>query len=110
MEDLELAVSGCLKTVLPPFPEHLPEKTPLPAIVYQRKGGKTNNTVCDDDYTADFKITIYAKTMSERAQLVKKVRQALRDGGFEQDAAPVYSFDFYSKAHAAVLFYLVDEQ
>ncbi|MDK4586937.1 DUF3168 domain-containing protein [Kingella kingae] len=108
MNDLEQIIHALLEPIAPTYPEHLPEKSPLPALVYQRQGGQTHNTSCDDDYTADFRIAVYAKHARERASLVQKTRDAMRDAGFEPEQAPVYEFDFNLKAHVAVLIYLVD--
>lgn len=93
------------------FPEHLPEKAELPAIVYQRIGGRLNSTVCEDALTPRFQITIFAKEMEVREQLFKKVKKALAETA-ELASAPIFSWDYFQKCRVAVMdyYYCCDDE
>lgn len=106
-DDAETQLAALLRPIADTYPDHLPEKVPLPAIVYQQTGGQTHNSNCSDDYTADFRIAVYTKTAKECRQLEKQVQAALDAAGIEQDDAPIHEFDFYLKAHVSVLSYLI---
>lgn len=86
------------------YPEHLPEKARLPAIVYRRIGGRLFHSVCDDDFAPLFQITIWARTLPEREQCVQAVMLQLHED-WALTAAPIYSFDFNRKASVAIVDY-----
>lgn len=92
------------------YPEHLPEKTPLPAAVYQRISGLSEGTVCAEGDTARIHIVIWADYPQACHDLAAQVQAALReirDGSAEQDTAPDYGYHYELRAHYAVLDYLV---
>lgn len=88
------------------FPEHLPEKAPLPACVYRRIGGRLHQSNCGTGITALMQLTIFSKETNERQELLRLVMLALSE--YELGSAPMMNFDFFSKAHVVVVDYFVE--
>ena len=61
------------------YPQSLPQKATLPALVYQQIAGKTDTTLENAAQLADelFQIACMAMSYKEAKQLSEKVRQAL---------------------------------
>ncbi|WP_304335325.1 DUF3168 domain-containing protein, partial [Conchiformibius steedae] len=92
------------------YPEFLPENTPLPAAIYQRISGLSENTVCSEGDTARIHIVIWAEYPQETREWAAQVQAALRHlphGTAEQDSAPDFGYHWELKAHYAVLDYLI---
>ena len=104
----EKRMAAVLQSVLPDgvYPEHLPAGAGLPAILYRRIGGRWHSVVCaDDDLDVSMQITIFADGMAQRERLLADVMAVFNTDEFLPQSAPVLSFDYYSKAHIAVLDY-----
>lgn len=105
---VEEHVYAALSAVGDCYPEHLPVNAPLPAVVYQRVGGKWESTNCHSYLQPEIRLCVFANTPTERADWVAQIRAIADANQWTPEDVLVFEYDYATKSYCAIWSYLID--
>lgn len=104
----EQYVYATLSAVGDCYIEHLPVNAPLPAVVYQRAGGKWHGTNCDNSLQPEIRLCVFANTPAERAEWVAQIRAIADVNLWQPEDILIFEYDYATKSYCAIWSYLID--
>lgn len=106
-ERVFLALSGLLGGRV--FPEHLPVGAALPSLVYRRAGGVDISTNCESGWQPEMELALFCETPRQRAELWSQIQAVAFHEEWLPENALIFEYDYDTKAHCAVVSFLIDE-